>query len=128
MVEMGQEFLRAAYARSVTGNPECMANLVRMLLVNGWALVIERNHQVIGMVGYLVHPHFLSGEIILSELFWWVDPAERRCGIKLLREMEQRAKLCGAKRIQMVAPTKRVGQFYARLGYDFVEEAYQKAV
>jgi hypothetical protein len=32
----------------------------------------------------------------------------------------------GAKTLQMIAPTERVGQFYDRMGFTRIEMSYQK--
>jgi hypothetical protein len=28
------------------------------------------------MLGYVIFPHFLSGELVAGEVFWWVEPED----------------------------------------------------
>jgi GNAT superfamily N-acetyltransferase len=78
------------------------------------------------MLGYVLFPHFLSGELVAGEVFWWVEPGFRGEGLKLLRAAETRSRAAGAKYLQMIAPNDRVAAVYKRLDYSFVEAAYQK--
>jgi GNAT superfamily N-acetyltransferase len=129
LVEMGRRFRASTdYHRHLTENPGKMAELAEQLCVLGGLLVSEREGQLVGMFGYVLFPHFLSGEVIAGEVFWWVEPEHRGEGLKLLRAAEKRAKEAGAQRMQMIAPTDQVGAVYERCGYEFVESAYQKTL
>jgi GNAT superfamily N-acetyltransferase len=129
LVEMGQRFHRESpYRDHVAVNPGHMSLLGRQLMEKGVLLVSEREGKVCGMIGLFIFPHFLSGEPIAVEVFWWVEPEYRGEGIKLLREAEQQARTAGAARIQMIAPNDQVATIYERLDYGFVESAYQKAL
>jgi len=59
-------------------------------------------------------------------VFWWVTPGQRGDGVRLLRAAESWAIERGAKTLQMIAPTERVGQFYARMGFTRADISYQK--
>jgi GNAT superfamily N-acetyltransferase len=61
-------------------------------------------------------------------VLWWVEPEHRGDGLRLLREAESRAKLANAKYMQMIAPTEAVETVYKRLGYQYVESTYQRAL
>jgi GNAT superfamily N-acetyltransferase len=130
LVEMGARFLASTYAGSLTDNPVQMAHLAKHLITleTGLVLVAERSGRVVGMIGMLIFPHVLSGELCGGELFWWVDPEARGVGLRLLRRAETWAIDRGAVRLQMVAPTPDVGALYERLGYAFVETAYSRRV
>lgn len=129
MVEMGQRFHEeTAYKKHLPSNPEQMSKIGHQLLAMNGLLVSEREGLVVGMIGYVVFDHFLSGEKVSGEVFWWVEPEHRGEGIKLMREAEKRSLAAGAKKMQMIAPTDQVGAVYQRMGYEFVETAYQKTL
>lgn len=129
LVEMGQRFHReTAYSDHLKANPEQMRMMAEKILKDDGWLVSERDGQICGMIGIVLFPHFLSGEMIAGEVVWWVEPEYRGEGVKLMRAAEKRAKASGAKRMQMIAPTDQVAAVYRRLGYDFVESAYQKTL
>lgn len=79
-----------------------------------------------GMIGLMVAPHPFSGERVAGELFWWVEPAHRGHGVRLLRAGEAWARAHDAVRFQMVAPNARVGHLYRRLGFAPLETTYQR--
>lgn len=126
---MGTRFRRETdYRNHLTENPLMMARLATQLIQVGVLLVSERAGELVGMIGLALFDHFLSAERIAGEVFWWVEPEQRGEGVKLLRAAEQHAKAAGAIRLQMIAPDDRVGGLYLRLGYGFVESAYQKTL
>jgi GNAT superfamily N-acetyltransferase len=129
LVEMGRRFRSVTgYAKILAENPEKMAELAGQLVSQGGLLVSERSGTLVGMLGFIVYPHFISGETTGGEVFWWVEPEHRGEGVKLLREAERLARAAGAQKMQMIAPTERVATFYQRLGYEFVEASYQRSL
>jgi GNAT superfamily N-acetyltransferase len=129
LVEMGLRFRRESdYSLHLGENPVKMAALARNLAAAESILVSERDGRLVGMFGYIVFPHFMSGEITAGEVFWWVEPEHRGDGVKLLRAAEIRARAGGATRMQMIAPNERVAGLYRRLKYDFVEATYQRGL
>lgn len=129
LVEMGCRFRQeSSYAKVLTENPEQMAKLGRILLASDGLILSEREGKITGMMGFIVHDHFLSGERVAGEVFWWVEPEYRGDGLRLLKEAERRAKLAGASQMQMIAPTEQVEMVYLRFGYHYVEATYQKTL
>lgn len=129
LVEMGMHFHNGSpYREHIKENPQQMRNLAEQLVLNKGLLLSERAGKICGMFGYFVYPHFMSGEIVAGEVFWWVEPEYRGEGVKLLKEAERRAKSAGAARMQMIAPDDRLGTLYKRMGYSFVEASYQKTI
>jgi GNAT superfamily N-acetyltransferase len=129
LVEMGRRFRsETGYAKVLAENPGKMTELATQLAERGGLLVSERQGKIVGMIGFYVYPHFLSGEQAGGEVFWWVEPEHRGEGIKLLKEAERLARTRGAKTMQMIAPTDQVAAVYRRLGYEFVEASYQRAL
>ncbi len=126
LVEMGRRFRsQSSYANFLADNPEKMAALGRQLLAQDGLLLMEREGQVTGMIGFIIHSHFISGETVAGEVFWFVDAEHRGDGLKLLNEVKRRARKAGAKYLHMIAPNERVAKLYKALGYTFVESTYQ---
>jgi GNAT superfamily N-acetyltransferase len=131
LVVMGQQFAQTEMYRDVLHeNPEQMAIVAGNLIdhESGAILVLERDGILVGMIGILCTVHFLSGELCAGEVFWWVTPGHRGDGVRLLKAAESWAMVRGAKTLQMIAPTERVGQFYDRMGFTRIETGYQKAL
>jgi RimJ/RimL family protein N-acetyltransferase len=126
ILEMGQHFRKGTpYEKYITDSPECRSRLATQLIERKSLLVSEHDGKIVGMIGFLIYPHFMSGEIFAGELFWWVEPEHRGQGLRLEREMKKRARLAGAIKAQMIAPNKKVARVIQRIGYEFVEATYQ---
>ena len=127
LVAMGLHFLaQSPYGLHYAANQEQMDALARQLIAGpGSAIgVSELDGSVTGMLGLIVWPHFISGQMFAGEVFWWVDPAKRGHGVRLLKWAETWAQQHGAQSIQMIAPDDRTGTLYTRLGYVPVERTY----
>jgi GNAT superfamily N-acetyltransferase len=129
MVEMGERFRsETSYRDHIAQNAEQMAKLGRDLIAKGEILISEHDGRITGMLGYLLYDHFISGERIAGEVFWWVEPEARGDGLRLMREAEKRAKAAGAKQFQFIAPTPQLERIYPRLGYAWVESTFQRSL
>lgn len=129
LLEMGLRFRKESrYAEFLAENPDKMLALGELLIDKDGYLLSERDGKITGMLGYILHDHFISGEKVAGEVFWWVEPEYRGDGLRLLREAERRAKAAGASYMHMIAPTKQVATIYGRLGYEYVEETHQKSL
>mgnify|MGYP003145882276 CR=1 FL=1 len=131
LVEMGRQFAQTEMYRDVLReNPEQITVVMENIIEHegGAILVLEQGDALIGMIGMLCTVHFLSGELCAGEVFWWVTPGYRGDGVRLLKAAESWAMVRGAKTLQMIAPTERVGQFYDRMGFTRIETGYQKAL
>lgn len=131
LVEMGRAFLASTiYHGRLAENPAQMDALARHLIASDDGTVIVADHagEVVGMIGMLAFPHHLSAERIAGEVFWWVEPAHRGCGVRLMKHAEQWAKAVGAVRMQMIAPSPDVASLYQRLGYTPIEVAYERTL
>jgi GNAT superfamily N-acetyltransferase len=129
LLEMGLRFIaETAYAELVTANPARMQAVVEQVIASpdGVVLVSDPASRLTGMIGVLVYDHPYSGERTGFDLFWWVEPEARGHGVRLMRAAEAWARDRGATRMQMVAPTARVGLLYQRLGYHAIETAFQR--
>lgn len=130
MVEMGQRFRNETVYAAQRHPWTEMATLAARLIVSDAAIVLvaERDGRVVGMFGALLFAHHLTGLQTAGELFFWVEPEHRGCGVRLLRRAERVATARGAVSMQMIAPTPDVETLYGRLGYTPLEVAYEKGL
>ncbi len=127
---MGEQFIDGIYPAALTFDGEAISALAASLIDGaGVVFVAEQSpSEVIGMIALLVVDHPMSHELVATELVWWMDPDYRggRAALALLHEAETWAKLQGAKRLQMIAPSEKVCRFYEKLGFERVEVAYMR--
>lgn len=126
---MGQEFASTStYREHMQTDPARLEAVARGILANPEAAmwVCVRDGALIGMLAMLMVTHPMSGDRIASEIVWWMNPSARGAGVRLLRTAERWAKDGGAVAVSMIAPTDRVGQFYAAIGYAPVEVNYYR--
>ena len=133
LVEMGCRFIaETTYAQHIQTSPEALSTFALRLIddESGLLLVaVNGDDQPQGMIGMLIYPHFMSGERVAAECFWWVNPAERgTTGLRLFKRAEAWAIAHHAMRIQTVAPSPDVERIYQRLGYTWIEAAYSRTV
>lgn len=131
--QMFAEFVASTqYARYVGNDPAYSSGLLERLIANddGAIFVAERDGLVVGMLGLLVFQHPMSGRLVATEAFWWLDPAHRGYGVYLLRRGERWAKGRGAQTLSLMAPADkpRVAEIYEAIGYERVEVTFQKSL
>ena len=98
-----------------------------------WLLM--QNEAVIGGIGVLVSPDICDGELVMQEAFWYVAKEHRggMGGFRLIREVENFAKMAGISRIIMGRihasdPDGRLGTWFERMGYAPIETNYCKTI
>jgi len=131
LVEMGERFLtETIYRGRAPVNPLQMAETAARLLTSeaGALFVSDDDGAVVGMIGVLFFQNPLTGEPSVTELFWWVEPEHRGHGLRLLKRAEEWSREAGAHKLHMIAPTPEIARLYERLGFDYLESAYQKAI
>jgi GNAT superfamily N-acetyltransferase len=131
IVEMATRFVdTTAYRDAVTINRERVTALAHQLIDSdtGTIFVAQASAgDLIGMIVLTSFDHPFSGDKVVAELAWWVEPAMRgRVGLYLLRKAEQWAIEQKAQWLTMGAPTPDVERFYAATGFTPVERAYQR--
>lgn len=133
LLRMGRSF--AAIGTAIPFDDDSYMATVMHLIAGEDAilLVLERDGQVVGMIGGLCYPCWYNhGHITAQELFWWVDEGYRGSGgsVRLLEAFEEWAISQGASEIVMGARShmsaERLGRFYARRGYVELERLYSK--
>jgi|SRR5262245_5230728 len=124
IVDLGERhWNESAYGQWMRADREAMASLARAALdtPNALVLVDERETGLVGIIGVVAMPHVYTGVLVMSELFWYVEPEARGSGVRLLKEAEAWAADNGVQFSTMMAPDERVAQFLGRIGYAPVE-------
>jgi len=135
LVALTRRFIATSgYAAVLADNPAAVTALVTYLIEDPAGLVLVADtgtgaeDAVVGLLGVALTPSLYSGERVVVETIWWVEPAARGPGLALLRAAERWAAEQGAVRIEMMAPVDglgpRVGRLYQRRGYRAVETHY----
>lgn len=132
IVEMGSRSLREGPYSDEVDNPEQSLKTALEVLrsENGKILVADFGEKLIGLLGFVLYPHYFTGKMTAIELMWWVEPEHRASwtAIMLLRAAQRMAKTMGATKMQFSAPTAEVGKAYESLGYKQLEVSYQRSL
>lgn len=136
IVRLGLRFLReSSFAAAIAENPAQMAQFAIEIIGgvrDGVIYMAEgADGRPVGMVGGLHYVHPISGEAMVTELFWYAEPeACGTRGVRLLKALERWTVERGAAVLQMIAPigADRVTGLYQALRYTPVEVAWQKRV
>lgn len=134
LVRMAVRFItESSYRGLVMPNVGQLQVLVEHLLDHGAIFVAQVDGgDVIGMIGASVIVHPIAGELVGSEVAWWMEPEHRggSAGVRLLEAAERWAQGAGAVWFQMIAPAgaPRLREFYRRRGYVEVETVFQRQV
>lgn len=131
IVTMARTFLASPdYRAAIVADSRQLETLTRSWLSSEdkacW--IAESFGKPVGMMAMMSFVHPMSGEPVASEVVWWVEPASRGIGMRLLHTAEAWAKARGATSLIMIAPNPRVGAFYERVGFSLVEMSYQRSL
>ena len=130
LLDLGEQFAATVPA---------MANFNREIAHLSWTSFIESDIALVlmiddysGMLAAIISPDPYTGELVATEMAWFVSPDNRGGGIRLLAEFEKRAKQVGCKRIIMAhlitEQTKQLEKLYERRGYVPLETHYIKDI
>lgn len=131
IVRLGsQSLIDGPYAGMLEDTPEQSAKLALETIQgsNGKVLLLDEGTGPVGLLGFVVFPHYFTQKLTATEIMWYVEPEHRKGGggIKLLWEAEKEAKAMGATIMGFTAPTADVARLYERFGYKQVEISFQK--
>ena len=130
LVAMGRRFItETPYGALLTPNEATMRQAAEVAVRHGVTLVAEVGGVAVGMLIAFPIQDPYSGEWLLDEVAWWVEPEYRRgtLGPRMLRVLEQIARDRGIRSVKMIAPVGTdVGRYYERHGYRAVETTYLK--
>lgn len=116
------------YCHHIVPDKDMIAGLAERLIKapNGMILVADDGADIFGLIGVIATVHPLSGEDVVSELIWYVDPEKRGIGLRLLKAVEAWARENEIMKLIMIAPDARVEKFYERAGFSRLETQYIK--
>lgn len=127
LLEMGAQFFGAAkLIEPGSYDPETARKTCEHLIRDdsGILLICET-----GMIGGLVFPSYMTGELTAQEFFWWDSGG---AGLALLKAFEEIARGLGAKSVSMIALEtlypERVARIYQKAGYALRERSYMKVM
>ena len=90
-------------------------------------LIAETDGEPEGSIGFLVHRHLISGQMIGADAAIVVRRAARgRVSRLLIDAFEQAVRVAGADVAELTAWEPRDGRFYQALGYRPAEQQYRK--
>jgi GNAT superfamily N-acetyltransferase len=133
IVAMAARFISSSsYQHQVAFNEAHLRGLIPWLMEQQLLLVLETSRGVVGMLAMATVPSLLSGELVASEVCWFVEPDVRGTSgaVRLWLRAEEWAREKGAKWIQMIAPAMAtdVHDFYRRRGYMPLETVWQTRI
>lgn len=131
ILAMGARFARESiYGQLFPGITDVVIeHLIDACQAVGIVFIAEVKGDVVGMIAGLPCVAALTGEPMVDELVWWVEPECRsaRVGPMLLAALESWTYNSGAVVLKMVAPWgSDVGRYLQRHGYTAVEVAHMK--
>lgn len=102
-----------------------------LLTTGHGAMFVERglDGSVIGTICGVISPDIFTGDIIASELFWFVDPWGRgSAGPRLYKAFMDWSSSLGARHVLMAhmhfAVSEKAARFYERHGFKMLETIY----
>jgi hypothetical protein len=139
-VRMGCTFAaESPYRGFITPNPDAQRSLVHYLVDHGALFLASVGGADVGLLALSVAPLLFTGELVVSDVAWWVDPEWRfprsSVGGRLLVTGEgwamevARAKGVPHIWLQMMNPAggdPKVAEIYKRRGYLPLETIYTK--
>lgn len=133
LVRMACRFIaESSYRGLVTPDPSHQEKVIGHLLEHGAIFVATLGDEVVGMIALALVPSFVSGDLTVVEIAWWLEPEYRQggAGLRLLAAAEGWAADVGAAWMQMIAPAGNEGlaAIYTRRGYARLETTFQRKV
>lgn len=135
IVRMGRRFFEVSpYPNFTEYNEDAVEGVFyRMIASDQAAIIVAGEDDPVGCIGLLITPLFFAPDtMVCNEMFWWVDPDQRGCGLDLVEAGERWAKRSGADIIAMSAimamDGDRIARLYERRGMVRAETTYMKGL
>jgi RimJ/RimL family protein N-acetyltransferase len=98
-------------------------------------LIADVDGVAVGTIAGIITPWFMNfSQLILTELWWWVDPEHRKGKIafELLDALTEWGKYCGVSKLIMVSigsdREEIVKRYYKRKGFIYMETQFVKEI
>lgn len=132
LVRMACRFIaESSYRGLIVADPVHQEKAIDYLLAHGLVLVADVGDGPVGMLGMAIVPSPVSGELVASEIAWWLEPVMRggTAAVRMWEHAERWAADHDAAYVHMIAPQgTQVGEMYRRRGYLPLETVWQKRV
>lgn len=132
---MGRLFWSQTPYRDVPYCPDSVAFTARQMMGLGMLLFAEVDGKPAGSVGAMACPLYANRDVLVaSELWFWVEPEFRNCGIGkvMFTEIERVAKSAGVGWFSMMAfediEIDKAAAIYRKAGYSPTERTFGKAL
>lgn len=128
LLEMGQRFVtESIYGRLFAIDLVGVKTMLLLAHDQGTVFVADLGDRLVGMMGLTLVTSVITGEDIVEEIAWYVEPEHRKGRVEplLLGAAEAWATTKSASMLKLIAPAgSDVGRFLERRGYTAVEMAY----
>lgn len=132
LVRMACRFIaESSYRGLVLADSAHQEKAIAWLHEHGLLLVADVGNGPVGMLGMAIVPSPVSGELVASEVCWWLEPELRggTLAVRMWEFAERWAADNDARYVHMLAPHgTTVGEMYRRRGYLPLETVWQKRV
>ncbi len=132
LIALGKKFFDASkYSDFTTYSEEVVGSMLENMIddKNSILIVLEVG-KLQGMLGAIIYPMYMSGELTGQEMFWWCE--KRGEGGKLLTAAEDKARELGAKSFTMLSLDQltpdRLDRIYSSRGYVSSEHSYIRSL
>jgi GNAT superfamily N-acetyltransferase len=115
-------------------DPALFREIWTALLANGSGIIFtaEKNGEIEGAIGGIVHREIYGDAFVAEEMFWFVREDARGAGVRLYRHLERWAKEKGAANLHMMhladSMPEKVSRFYRAQGFELAETRYVKSL
>lgn len=96
----------------------------------GYILGMFEGTELVGTLGAMTYPDIYDGDLIATEMFWFVNEQHRGRGLQLFNEFEKWAAEIGAVRIVMIhlknLSPDVLHKLYVKRGYNEIETHFIK--
>lgn len=129
--EAGRKFYETTAYTDIPYDVPTVKRLLAKMIEEGTLVVLKADGVIVGGAGGLTGPIFFNDDSKVGfELFWWIEPAYRGQGLKLLRALERAAQEVGCTHWVMMAledqTVEQVDVLYRRRDYRRIERGYLK--
>lgn len=132
LIELGQALHDESTYKHVTYSPERVAETCRLMMLNGFIVVAEKEGEVIGVMMGDVYVPWYSTERMGIDYTLYITPKHRSglIAVKMIKKFEEWCIGMGAKQIRPGIGTGVTGaiRLYKALGYRSVGEWFLKDV
>ncbi len=131
LLEPGRAFWKEGKLPGNLNAETFVKTLTQIVAANfGVVYAAEENGKIVGGFAGSIMTDFLSGDVVASEIFWYIEEGHRGAGLQMWAEFEKEAVKRGAKRLLMLhlmsVNSDILPRLYERRGYRLLEQTFVK--